>query len=151
MEPRLKSSTQWTPFPEDFITEILKMVKKTFPTMVAQGDFLAEGRIYKDEVLFRLGFLESGRLRQLNFETSLPASQKHALAQINASIDAAATMLQTYIEEPETDFPRDWKEVGFGNKKVYMRLSTVNTKLESDADTILGLNEKKLVQNEDVD
>ncbi len=153
MIPRLKSSKKWTAFPTEFQENILKTFEENFSHKLNPGKFIAESRIYPSEILFRIGFLESGRLFQANFEASIEyIGMDGATQAINLCIDSTASMLEQYYDSQQLmDMPRDWKEFDFDKKKIYLKFSTLNTQLEAEADKILGVYEDHLIQEHDED
>ena len=155
MKPRLSSSKKWTAFPKEFVQQIHSAFKENFEKELKNAELIVEGRIYPQEILVRVGFLEAGRLKQANFEISVEYSQtqNEAVTRIHDAVDAAASMMLDYFEkeknnEEELDLPLSWKEILFNNRKLYMQFSTVNSKLEAEADALLGVSEDSLV-NED--
>ncbi len=149
MEPRRPESKKWTPLPQDLLQEVIRALKSHFKKPVEQGDFFTDGRIYPSELLFSVGYLEKGKLRQVNFESSLDYDKKRVLDEIHLCVDASVAMLHTYFEEEETDFPRSWKEVVFNNRQIHLRMTTINTILERAADEILGETDHGLIRGED--
>lgn len=156
MKPRLPSSKKWTPFPKEFSEQIQNVFKENFSKELKKAELIVEGRIYTQEVLLRVGYLEAGRLKQANFEISVEYSAKtnDAVDRINDAVDAAASMMMEYFEveqdpDQEHDFPLSWKEVPFNNQKLFMQFSTVNSKLEAEADALLGTTEESLVKTDD--
>ena len=152
MKPRLPSSKKWTPFPKEFSEQIQGVFKENFNKELKKAELIVEGRIYPQEIILRIGYLEAGRLRQANFEISVEYSAKtnDAVDRINDAVDAAASMMMEYFEveqdpDQEHDFPLSWKEVPFNNRKLFMQFSTENTKLEAEADALLGKTDKNLI------
>lgn len=150
MEPRLKTSKKWTTFPAEYLEQIQSVFNENFAQFLDQGSVLVEGRIYPEEILFQAGYLEKGRLKQVNFEVSVGYTQDegHALSQIHRCVDAAASMLLEFLEEEKTssDYPLSWKEVNFDNGSIFVRLTTENSALEKEADRLLGLANDEIVQ-----
>lgn len=158
MKPRLASSKKWTDFPKEFSKQIQDVFKENFAKELKSSELIVEGRIYPQEILIRIGYLEAGRLKQANFEVSVEYSQtkNDAVMRINDAVDAAASMMMDYFEkeqdtEGDVDFPLSWKEVPFNNQKLYMQFSTVNTKLEAEADAILGASEDGMIKEEETE
>ncbi|MGZ3772330.1 MAG: hypothetical protein ACXVCY_00555 [Pseudobdellovibrionaceae bacterium] len=152
MTPRLKSSKKWTAFPKEYSDQIQTVFKENFAQYLEDGELIVEGRIYQEEVLLRVGFLEKGRLLQANFEVSMDYSQQDqdAIKRIHNCIDAAASMMADYLEnEGEVDFPYTWKEFPFQGKKIYLQYSTENTSLEAEANKLLGIDEETIFHDED--
>lgn len=151
MTPRLKSSKKWTAFPKELIDQILSAFEENFKDTLNEAEILVEGRIYPQEILLRVGLLEKGRLKQKNFEVSAEYSseKENAVQKIFVSVDAAATLLLDYMEkeqskgedeiESDIDVPYTWKEMEFEQEKLFIQFSTVNSKLEAEADRLLGL------------
>lgn len=149
MNPRLKTSKKWTAFPAEFIAEIKNALTDNFGTHLNKKELVIEGRIYAAEILLRLGFREEKELRQNNFEVSIDYTQDKAMERIHDAIDVAASMMGDYFENESDDseYPRDWKEFDFESLKVWCQFSTVNTKLESEADRLLGSEEDPALVN----
>ena len=142
MIPRLNSSKKWTSLPPELIAQILTVFEEAFEKQKMSGEFIAEGRIYQNELMFRMGYIESGRLKQVNFEVSLDfnSAKQNALEQIHLAIDCAASMVESYFAEPESfdDMPTSWKPLELDGRKLFVQVSTENTKLEEQANALLG-------------
>ena len=152
MEPRLSSSKKWTSFPKEYLKQIQEVFNKSFKLHLERGKILAEGRIYKEELLLRVGFLENKRLKQSNFEISIQFNKQkeNAVKLIYLAIDVAATMMdEFFMAETDDDFPRIWKEFEVENKKIHIQYSVVNTALEEEADRLLGIKDDNLIQDAD--
>lgn len=155
MKPRLASSKKWTAFPPEFLQQIDAVFRENFSKELKSAELIVEGRIYPQEILVRIGYLEAGRLKQANFEVSVEYSQEKndAIQRINDAVDAAASLMVEYFEneknaKDELDFPLIWKEVPFNNGKLHIQFSTVNTKLEAQADALLGIKDENLVKDQ---
>lgn len=162
MNPRLSSSKTWTHFPEEFLEQVQDLVSESFEEHLIEGASLhLEGRIYQEELLFRLGIKISGQLKQNNFEVSAqynPEAQNVKKIMYHC-IEAAASMMAEYFEwndRPQTatedtsseeiDFPREWTEFNFEGVPLFLQYSTINTDLEAEANRILGALSTELVQ-----
>ncbi|MEK2645581.1 hypothetical protein [Bdellovibrio sp. BCCA] len=152
MNPRLKSSKKWTAFPKEYSDQIQAVFKENFAQYLEEGELIIEGRIYTEEIMLRVGYLEKGRLAQANFEVSMNYSQDDADAvkRIHNCVDAAASMMMEYFEnDGEVDFPYTWKEYPFQGKKLYLQFSTENSSLEAQANKLLGVDDESLYHDED--
>jgi hypothetical protein len=155
MEPRQSNSNRWTALPPELVTQIKEIFTENFGNKLGSASLIVEGRIYPEELLFRAGFLDKDRLRQRNFEVSLDFDPKkeNALKQIHLAIDCAASMMDEFLSaESKTvwdDFPKIWQEADVQGKKVFLQVSAINSKLEAEADRILGQSEGHLVEGED--
>ncbi len=154
MEPRLKTSTQWTSFPEELIQQIIEAAEDHFSDY-EKGDrsFIAEGRIYPSEIVLRMGLTApKGQLRQDNFEASMEYDvlKVKALDEIHFLVDFLAETWATFFEDaPEDqDLSRLWLEHTFEKKPIYLRYNTENTDLEKLANELLKTDEKQLVYGE---
>ena len=151
MNPRLKTSKKWTAFPKEYLSQIEEVFSQGFNEKLQGGKLVVEGRIYTEEIVLRVGFLEKGRLKQANFEVSclFNPKVKDAVERIYDCIDAAASMMAEYFEsEGEAEFPFVWKEYQFNDRPVFLQFSTVNSNLESEADKLLGNTVEDLVVEE---
>lgn len=154
MNPRLKSSKSWTKFPKEYSDQILAVFNENFAEFLKDATLIIDGRIYNEEIMLRVGYLEKGRLAQANFETSMNYSQteQDALQRIHNCVDAAASMMMEYLESKgEVDFPYAWKEFNFQGNKVFLQFSTENSSLEEEANRLLGLTDEDLFNEEDMD
>jgi hypothetical protein len=152
MEPRLKTSKKWTSFPDEYLKQVQKVFNKSFQLHLENGKILAEGRIYQEELLLKVGFLENNRLKQSNFEISVQYDKKkeNAVQLIYILIDVAATMMdEFFMAESDHDFPRFWQEYDVENKKVYLQYTSTNDNLENQANALLGLDDDRLVKDDD--
>lgn len=150
MIPRLKSSKKWTSFPKEYSDQIQAVFKENFAQYLENAQLIIEGRIYQEEIVLRVGYLEEGRLAQANFEVSMSYSQEQqdAVSRIHNCVDAAASMMMEFLEnDGEVDFPYAWKEVPFQGKKVYLKFSTENSDLEAEANKLLGLAEDEMLHD----
>lgn len=162
MNPRLSSSKTWTHFPEEFLEQVQNLVSENFEEHLIDGASLhLEGRIYQEELLFRLGIKITGQLKQNNFEVSAqynPAAQNVKKIMYHC-IEAAASMMAEYFEwynrpstaaeettSEEIDFPREWTEFNFEGLPLFMQYTTINSDLEAEANRILGASNTELVQ-----
>jgi hypothetical protein len=153
MNPRLSTQKTWTTLPREFREKAAQVFAQNFRKESVKGDFVIEGRIYPNEIIMRAGYTEKGRLKQTNFEVSIdlaavPVSDqekdKTAMDNLFLGIDVLGSVFEThfeYLSEEESDdveYPFTWEEFEFDHHKVYLRFSTVNTRLEDEADRILG-------------
>jgi hypothetical protein len=190
--PRLSSSTKWTEVPEEFLLKVRTVFNNQFKTEAAAGEFIANGHIYPQEIALRVGYLENGRLKQINFEASmdlkpLPGSTGAGATSDGASmkgpatisdipnyidadiedraaeetgstidrlyvcIDALGSLMEEYFQTGDVgamDVPLRWKSYEFEGEEVFLQYSTVNTRLEEEADRLLGLLGDDLVREE---
>lgn len=156
MEPRLKTSTKWTPFPEELLKQIHEVVEVSFADYdIGTGRFTVEGAIYPTEILLRIGFNRPSQLRQDNFEVSLkydPEKEK-GLDQIFLMVDFLGQTWMNFLEdEPESeDLPRQWSPNVFEKRPIFLRYTSVNTNLEKQADELLNQGGKQLIYGKDTD
>ena len=155
MEPRLKSSTQWSPFPIELCDQICEVFTDRFADEydLRGFHFISEGQIYQAEILIRVGLTNPKQLRQHNFELSVPFDPEKSKAKelIEKSLDNIAPQFIELLEEDFDDheFTREWQALEKPSiPGCHMRYSTINTDLEKQADILLEEFEKKLVYGE---
>ena len=154
--PRLTTSKTWTELPPEFTQKVKSIFATQFKVEAGYGEFLVEGRIYPDEVVVRIGFVEKGRLKQANFEASMDRIKKpedKTMDALYSIIDALGGLMEEFFEldgEEELDIPLVWKAFDFEGETIYLQQTTVNSSLEAEADRILGLLEKSLVKEENL-
>lgn len=155
MQPRLKSSTKWTHLPQDVTLQIQNVFEQNFQKELGKARVLVEGRIYPQEILLRVGYLEPGRLIQNNFEVSVdyePRNESSALQTIHLCVDVAASLLTEHFEsEGELELPNTWTAFPFENHQVWLQYTTENTSLEKQANELLGEWEDSLVHEHQTD
>lgn len=151
MDPRLKSSTQWSPFPEELCEQTAQVLTERFSEEydLKGGQFVVEGQIYGSEILGRYGLRFSDQLKQQNFELSFEYdSQKDKpLEAIQKSLDVIEHLWTELLEDDLEDSKLDktWQSMPYEKKMYFFRYSTVNSRLEEEADKLLAEYEKKLV------
>lgn len=157
MDPRLKSSKQWSPFPVELCDQICEVFTERFADEydLRGFHFVTEGRIYPEEVIVRVGLTSNGQLKQHNFELSLTYNSESdkALEMIQKSVDLLEPSFVDLLEEEFADdeFDRKWQPIKNTKKlEAFLRYSTVNTNLEEQADRLLEEFDKKLYYGEDL-
>ena len=151
MDPRLKSSVKWTPFPEELCEQTQKVLTERFKEEygLEKSQFVVEGRIYKEEILGRYGLRIEGQLKQHNLEISFEfnSEKQKAFTLIRESMDLVEYLWTEFLEEDlnDSEFSRQWQTINFNKKKYSHKYSTVNTALEEEADRLLSQYEKKLI------
>ncbi|MFN8848029.1 MAG: hypothetical protein ACK5W9_14345 [Bdellovibrionales bacterium] len=144
MQPRLKTSTRWTPLPPDVIDQIKALIKENFQNELKNSEVFVEGQIYPQEICLRVGFLEKGRLSQQNFEVSMDYKMNEAgdsaLQCLSHCVDVAGSLMAEHFENTDNppELPYTWTESDFEGKKVWVQFSTENSDLEKQASKILG-------------
>ncbi len=151
MDPRLKSSTQWTPFPEELCQQTEAVLMERFKPEydIEDGEFVVEGFIYKEEIIGRYGLRFDGQLKQYNFEVSMDydAEKDKPLELIQASMEVVEHLWTELLEDDleDSELSKKWQTMPHKKRMYHFRYSTVNTKLEEEADRLLEEYEKKLV------
>lgn len=156
MTPRNPTSKNWTALPLEFREKAALVFKQNFKEESTQGEFFVEGRIYPAEIVMRAGYIESGRLKQTNFEVSMEhAPNEPAMEKLFLGIDVLGSVFETHFEhlrEEEIDdveYPVNWEEFDFDDTKVHLRFSTANTRLEAEANKLLGIDDGETLFVED--
>ncbi len=154
MDPRLKSSVKWSPFPKELCAQTQKVLKKRFQEEydLEKSQFVVEGRIYREEILGRYGLRVNDQLKQHNFEISFEFDSKKqkVLELIHKSMDLVEHLWTELLEEnlDDSDLSKQWQTINFDRRKYFHRYSTVNTALEEEADRLLSQYKKKLVYDD---
>jgi len=160
LTPRLTTSRHWTELPVDFRKKVEGVFAEQFDLEAERGEFLVDGRIYSEEMIVRIGYLEHGRLRQINFEASIDlpkkktgqaeteeTSESKIMEHLYICIDALGSLMEEYFElgeDEELDVPLHWRPYEFEEETIYLQHSTVNTRLEDEADRLLGVGDRRL-------
>ncbi len=152
MEPRRSRHAKFTELPKDYVKQVINALKDSFQDETKSGQFIFEGRIYADEIIVRMGFLQKGRLRQTNFEisTDLKPGKDDTVKLIGICVDVGATMMEEmFSSKDDGEFPRVWKSYEVEGRQIYLQFSAINSELEEQADRILGTRDESLVKNAD--
>lgn len=150
MEARKSRKAKWTALPKDYIKQVTNALRESFADEDKSGRFIVEGRIYPDELLIRMGFLEKGRIRQRNFEMSMDyrPGKDDTLKLLNLAVDVGATMLEEmFSSTSDDDFPRLWQPFEVESRMVYVQFSAENSELDQAADELLGKADPALVKD----
>ena len=142
MQPRLKTSKISTDLPKDLLAQIKEIFAETFSDHLKKSQVIAEGRIYPNEVLLRIGATQGQQLKQINFLVSIDYKQgkDQVMNLVQVGVDVLATLFDDYFaNQDDSDLPRQWTELNADGKKLYILYSTLNDKLESEADKLLGI------------
>ncbi len=157
MQPRLSTSKSWTGLPPEFSQKASQVFAQNFRDESEAGEFLVQGRIYADEILLQIGYLQKGRLKQTNFEVSVDHSpNEKAMDKLFFAIDVLGAVFESHFEHlreddgEEIEYPLRWEEHEFDGHPVFLRYSTANTALEAEADRLLGLGGSALYNESDV-
>lgn len=130
--------------PQEFLDKVQESVTESWDLPEQKVKVFAEGRLYPEEILVRIGILEAGRLAQANFEISMEIDKKTPLTeQLTLCFDASYSVASEYVQAGENAnvhlYPTYWKELKFQGKSVFFQFSTVNSVLEAEADKLLGV------------
>lgn len=151
MEPRLSSSRQWTALPQELLEQIQSVFEENFRKELAGRTAEVQGRIYPQELLLRCTLPSADTLSQPGFDISITydAKKDNALKLVHLGLDAMAGLFESFFQADDTgEFPRYWQEVQFQNRTLYVQFTTVNSKLEQEADRLLGLDQENLVKDQ---
>ncbi len=150
MTPRLKSSRRWTRFPDEYMQMIRELFTKEFAAQLGPSKLFIEGRIYPNEIVMRVGYLENGKITQNNFDASVEynAQKENVIEAIHATIDGLASLLvEHFASQPE--LPRTWQPILFEKRQIFIQYNTENTELEAQADRLLKENHSPHLVNEE--
>ena len=154
MESRRSNGKKWTPIPADFTKQVINAMRDSFKDETKSGKFIFEGRIYPDELVIRVGFIEKGRLRQTNFDISVDykPGRDDTYKLLGVAVDVGATMLdELFASVDDGDFPRLWQVYEVEGRKVHLQFSTENSELDREADKLLGSSTDGLVNEDEED
>lgn len=141
MEPRLKSSIKWVGLPKEYCQVVREIFENNYSKKISGGEIIVEGRIYREEIILRVGYLPQGSIRQSNFEGSVDfnSQKENAVDVLNLMVDPIGTYFEAFLDAKEIEFPKTWAKQKHKNRIIYIMYSAVNSRLEDEADRILGL------------
>lgn len=141
MSPRNTELKAFTLAPVELALSLISHFEELFP---AEGKFECECRIYRSEILLRLGCKKENQVSQINFiaSTEVPSSDQ-AESCIEALTHSLEEIFADYFhQKPERDrLPHQWSLFREG-EPVYYFYDGTNTALEKEADRLLGLAEE---------
>lgn len=151
MKPRLETSKKWSSLPDELLVQIKDIFTENFAKKLGTSKILTEGRIYPNEVVLRIGLNAPERVKQHNFEASMAydKAKDNVMALVHVAVDCAGSMLAEFLEDETTEFPHEWHKYDVEKKEVFLKYSTFNSNLESEANKLLGLASEGLVKGED--
>lgn len=148
MTPRDPSSKKWTALPLEFREKAALVFNQNFKVESLEGEFFVEGRIYPAEIVMRAGYIEKNRLKQTNFEVSMEhMPPESAMEKLFLGVDVLGSVFETHFEHlredeiEDVEYPVTWEEFDFDDSKVHLRFSTANTRIEADANKLLGIDD----------
>jgi hypothetical protein len=151
MDPRLKSSKKWSPFPGELCQQMVEVLTERYASEydLEASEFVVEGYIYKEEIIGRFGLRVQGQLKQHNFELSwdYDSAKEKPFELIQNAMDVVEHLWTELLEDDleDIDLAKTWQSLPHQKKTYHYRYSTVNTDLERAADRLLDEYEKKLV------
>ncbi len=154
MEPRLPSSRQWTELPAELLKQMNSVFQEGFRSQLGNATVEIEGRIYPNELLISMGFSRPNQLKQPNFQVSATYDPKkdNVLNLVHLCFDAIGALFDQYFQSPDdTEFPLYWEESEFEGRRIHIQYSGKNTKLEEEADKLLGIDKEGLMQEDSTD
>lgn len=149
MKPRKKDSLKSTSLPIDFLSQLSDTVKEQYKKQLKNIQVITQGRVFENEVLLRVGFLETGRLKQSNFEISfdLPFEKDQITSRLELAVDYLGGLIEEFLttstnnEENHTfeeNLPTLWKPIHLQKHQYYFQFSSENSELESMANRLLA-------------
>ena len=119
--------------------------------LLDQAELFVDGWIYPEEVILQVGFLPEGKIAQSNFEASIDYSSKQidAFDKIHHCLDGIGALIEEFRQNPNSEFPREWKKVVLNRQDIFVRYTTHNTNLEAEADRLLGIDQPGLYNSEE--
>lgn len=154
MEPRLPSSKKWTQLPAELLKQMKSVFEDGFGRQLGKATVEIDGRIYPSELLLSVGFSRPNQLRQPNFQISLVYDPKkdNVLKLLHLCFDAIGALFDQYFQaSDDADFPLYWEEIEFEGRRIHYQFSSQNTKLEADADKLLGADQDGLMRDSAAD
>ena len=147
-----QNTAQKVRWPQGLLSEVKKAIEGQFKGHAERGEFFCDGLICPQELAFKLGYKEQGRLSQVNFHISkdfVAGKEKNVQKAVSLLMDYGASLFKWYCERPEEEFPVHWSPQNFQGACVYFLFSTENDRLENEADKILGVSKpSSLVEEE---
>lgn len=133
----------WTDLPEDFKKMVIEVLSTHFKAQMKTGKFMIEGRIYKNEIVMRCGYLPNDSIKPIQFDMSMDydSKAKEPLKYFESLVDLGASLIETYFQNPNEEFPLLWTPIEFSGQEIFFKQDGTNSELEEMANQILGEDE----------
>jgi hypothetical protein len=100
---------------------------------------MCEIRVYRTEIVLRVGYNITGEIRQVNFDLSkaIQPEDPNPSKDLENLVASAKELFHRYFKTSNTeDFSPVW--ANFLNTEIYYKMDGTNTALESEANRLLG-------------
>lgn len=142
-----QENASFSKLPKDITEAIAEILTETFQSQSEKGTFKAQGHVYASEIVLRAGYLESGRISQINFDLSIKTSpqSQQAVKDLDELTAVAKELFVSYFKsENLEDFSYTWKPYPTTSAKpIHYKYDGTNTNLENEADKLLGENQNE--------
>jgi len=143
IEPKNKNNSAFTKLPLELLETISEVFNENFEEQARSGEFVTFGQVHQSELILRVGYLEKGTIKQVNFDTSNVASGSEAqiIASLEEMVFATKELFLDYFKNSNLEnFSYHWNPLTASEKsgQVYYKLDMTNTELEKQANALLG-------------
>ncbi len=139
ISPMNEKNTAYTAFPEELLSAIKEAFEEEFEEQAQEGEFFSFGRIYQGEIVLKVGYLGTGNIAQVNFNTSIEASGSEAsvIPAVENLVFSSKELFVDYFKNKNLEnFSYHWNPMNSSSKVSY-KFDACNTSLENQADALL--------------
>lgn len=142
LSPRNEENKSFSLLPPELLETILEIFKDTFQEESTKGDFFCLGQVHQGEILLRLGYVEKGSIKQVNFDTSIDVepNEPHVTDLLDELIVGTKELFINYFKNKNLeDFSYYWNPLETSkNHAIFYKYDATNTQLEAEANKLLG-------------
>ncbi len=141
LDPRLESSKAFTKAPIEFDEAVKALFEEHFTDEAKKGSFDAQTYIYPNEIIIRIGYLESNSIAQVNFIVSADFdSETQDIIEISDFIllGLKDVFSNFFINPKREELPYVWSPVRESNDSLFYKYDATNYALENEASKLLG-------------
>jgi len=152
IRPKDTNNKTFAKLPTEIEEAFVQEFNETFDEKAKIGSFMCEIRVYRTEIVLRVGYNISGEIRQINFDLSkeLEADDPNPSKDLENSVASAKELFHRYFKTSNTeDFSPVW--ASFLNTDIHYKMDGTNTTLESEANRLLGDPDKYEYEEEDTE
>ncbi len=139
IRPKDTNNKTFAKLPTEIEEAFVREFNETFDEKSKIGNFMCEIRVYRTEIVLRVGYSITGEIRQINFDLSkqIELEDPNPSKDLENSVAGAKELFHRYFKTTNTeDFSPVW--ASFLNTDIYYKMDGTNTKLESEANRLLG-------------
>lgn len=139
IQPKNTNNKTYANLPNEVTKAVEEELSEVFEGPAAKGDFLCQIRVYRTEMVLRVGYIKKNEIKQVNFDLSKEVipEKPEPVKTLELLVAASKELFHGYFKnERIEDFSPLWADLS--DSKISYRYDGTNTELESKANELLG-------------